>query len=120
MSVKRILIVEDDSDFSESLSGALRLKQHVVVVANNGLEAIEKSKDQIFDVCFIDIKMPWMNGFDCLEQLKKIQPKSTMHVIMTGFRDHENLSRAEGAGACEVLLKPFSMFEFLRLAEMSD
>ena len=114
---KKILIVEDDQDFAKSLSMTLSLKNHFVTVANSGEEALEKSAGEEFDTCFIDIKMPGMSGFDCLEKLKSVQPESTHYVIMTGFRDTETLSRAEDSIAKQLLLKPFSMYEFLRLAE---
>lgn len=114
---KNILIVEDDADFAETLSTALSLKMHQVSVANNGHDALEMAMKEIFDTCVLDIKMPGMSGFECLDELKKLLPATTKHIIMTGFRDSETLQQAAQSAAAHVILKPFSIYELLRLIE---
>lgn len=118
MAVERkILIVEDDVDFADTMSVPLEMRNCSVKVARNGFEAINASQGQKFDICFIDIKMPGMNGIECLRRIKTLLPDKTRFVIMTGFREEALLEEARQAGACQILLKPFRMMEFLRLVE---
>ena len=120
MSQKKILIVEDDVDFSGTLTMALEINDHTAVVAHNGLEAIDHVRKQVFDVCFLDIKMPEMTGIECLEVIKDILPPETTFIMMTGFRDEETLARAKEVGAEHILLKPFKMSEFVECAQRNS
>jgi CheY-like chemotaxis protein len=118
MAVERkILIVEDDVDFADTLSLPLEMRNHLVKIARNGYEAIDVSQGAAFDICFIDIKMPGMNGIECLRRIKELLPPRTRYVIMTGFREEKLLEEARQAGAGQILLKPFKMMEFMRFVE---
>ena len=119
-TAKTILIVEDDGDFAESLSTALTLKMHSVEIASTGFEALDKVQQKTFDICVLDIKMPGMSGLECLAKIKPLLPENTRYIIMTGFRDSETLQQAAQSAAEQVLLKPFSIFEFLRLVETTN
>jgi len=113
MAKQNVLIVEDDADFAESLVMMLEMHNHKAAIAGNGLDAIRLVNEMDFSVCFLDIKMPGMTGIECLQAIRRILPKKTRFVIMTGFRDKETLERAQQAGADRILLKPFQMSEFI-------
>jgi DNA-binding NtrC family response regulator len=114
---RKILIVEDDNDFASTLAMILKLRKYPTEIANNGAQAIQLASEQIFNVCFLDIKMPGMSGIECLQKIKEILPVETRYIMMTGFRDKETLDKAERSGASRVLLKPFKMSEFIKCAE---
>lgn len=114
---RKILIVEDDLDFASTLSLSLKLRKHSISLARTGMEALRLANEQIFDICFLDIKMPGMSGIECLQKIKSLLPEKTQYVVMTGFRDQETLEEAEKAGPDRILLKPFSMKDFVNCAE---
>lgn len=111
-----ILIVDDDLSTCEILLDVLKEKGFQAVKANNGNEAIEFVKERDFDVVFIDIKMPLMNGLEVYLALKKI--KSNIKVIMmTGYR-HEVQDLVDQAienSAYTCIYKPFEVENVLKV-----
>lgn len=106
----KVLIVEDDHDFAESLVIALGIRKCDVDVAHSGEEAIRKFHEQHYDIAFMDIKLPGKSGVECLTEIKAFLPDA--HVIMmTGFSEPSLLNEARQAGAVDVLRKPFRMRE---------
>ena len=111
----RVLIVDDDADLAESLAEILLDEGCDVDIAEHGQEAVERSCSQDFDVIFMDVRMPVMNGVDSFLAIRKIKPQARI-VMMTGFKD-PILERAISAGAEGPLHKPFSLDDLLKLFE---
>jgi len=118
----KVLIVEDDPDFAESLMIALGVHNCEVDIARSGEEAIRKFKNLCYDIAFMDIKLPGKNGVECLAEIINVCPKAQV-VMMTGFSESALLDKARQAGAVDILRKPFrlkEMFCFIdRLQEES-
>ena len=70
----RILLVDDDTDMTETLSDILQEMNFHVEIANNGFEAIERIKTSAFDLVLMDMKMPGINGAETFREIKKIRP----------------------------------------------
>lgn len=113
--ITRVLIVEDDPDFAESLMIALGVRDCDVDIARTGEEAIHKFRNLTYDIAFMDIKLPGKNGVESLAEIRDFCP--TAHVVMmTGFSEVALLERARKAGAVDILRKPFrlkEMFEYI-------
>lgn len=108
--ITRVLIVEDDPDFAESLMIALGVRNCHVDVARTGEEAIDKFRSLSYDIAFMDIKLPGKNGVESLSEIRGFCPAA--HVIMmTGFSEAALLDRARQAGAVDILRKPFRLKE---------
>ncbi len=106
----RILAVDDEQGLRDLLSFELSMKGYDVVTACDGLDAVEKVKQQKFDVIISDIMMPRMDGVEALEQIKKID--SEVEVIMaTGFGTVETAVKAMKKGAYDFVQKPYGMEE---------
>lgn len=105
-----VLIVEDDPDFAESLMIALGVRNCNVDVARTGEEAIRKFHDVCYDIAFMDIKLPGINGVECLAEIRDFCPAAHV-VMMTGFSEASLLDKARQAGAADVLRKPFRLKE---------
>lgn len=105
---KRILIVDDYVDFSRSVAMILTRAGYEVVTAASGEQAIEEVKKGPFDLIFIDLVMPDMNGVETLRQLKEIAPETRM-VIMTGFAVAGLVTKAMKMGVDGVVYKPFDV-----------
>lgn len=80
----RILIVDDDADFAQSLGDILEIVGHEVDIAGDGLTGLEMFRANSPDVVFLDFKMPGKNGIECLLEMRELAP-DTKIVLMTGF-----------------------------------
>jgi len=109
-----ILIVEDDDDLRESLATALRDEGYHAFCAQDSDEAIASVKAHKVNIVFMDICLPGMNGVEVYKAIKKIQPTATT-VMMTGFFVHDLVKAAISAGAYDVLYKPFTMDDILKV-----
>jgi two-component system, NtrC family, response regulator HydG len=114
---KRILIVDDDADLAESLAEFLVDHSHQVAIAEDGRDAVSCATAWDFDVIFMDVRMPVMNGVDSFFAIKSIKPQARI-VMMTGYRE-AIVERAIQAGAEGPLYKPFDVEEMLALVENS-
>jgi CheY-like chemotaxis protein len=111
----RVLIVDDDADLAESLAEVLLDHGCDVSVADHGQEAVERACAQEFDIIFMDVRMPVMNGVDSFFAIRSIKPQARI-VMMTGFKE-KFVERAIQAGAEGPLYKPFAIEEMLALME---
>jgi DNA-binding NtrC family response regulator len=101
-----IMIVDDEMIIRESFSHWFQKSGHFVETAASGSEALEKLEKIVFDVLFVDIKMPGMSGIELLEKTKADYP-DTIVVIITAFGTIETAVAAMKLGAADYLLKPF-------------
>jgi CheY-like chemotaxis protein len=106
-ALRQVLVVDDDPVVGKSFNRVLSQKGYVVVTAENAAEALEKMRDQEYDVVFSDIKMPGMNGIELAEEIKARRPWTPV-VIVTGYGSTENQARARAAGVSAFLNKPLS------------
>ena len=108
--ITKVLIVEDDPDFAESLMIALGVRDCHVDVARSGEEAIRKFHSICYDIAFMDIKLPGKNGVESLAEIREFCPAAHV-VMMTGFSEAALLDKARQAGAVDILRKPFRLKE---------
>ncbi|MBL7177470.1 MAG: sigma-54-dependent Fis family transcriptional regulator [Desulfobacteraceae bacterium] len=102
----KILIVDDEMIVRESLYQWFKKYGHEVATASSGFEALKKIKEVPFDLLFVDIKMPEMNGIELLGKVKEEYP-DTIVIIMTAYGSIETAVQAMKLGANDYLLKPF-------------
>lgn len=108
--ITKVLIVEDDPDFAESLMIALGVHNCHVDIARTGEEAIRKFHNFRYDITFMDIKLPGKNGVESLAEIRGFCPDAYV-VMMTGFSEASLLEKARQAGAVDILHKPFRLKE---------
>jgi DNA-binding NtrC family response regulator len=101
-----IMIVDDEKIVRESLFHWFTKLGHTVAKASSGLEALEILGKNPFDVVFVDIRMPEMNGIELLEKVKADYP-DTIVIIITAYGSIESAVKAMQLGAGDYLLKPF-------------
>ena len=110
----RVLVVDDDPDFAESMAVVLELGGHQVETAQSGEEAIEKFLRQDYDVAFMDVRLPRQNGVEALNRIREAKPEARV-VMMTGYSVKELMDKALKDGAWAILHKPFDMERVLEL-----
>ncbi len=101
-----IMIVDDEKVVRESFLHWFEKIGHRVEAAASGIEALDKLAQAPFEVMFVDIKMPGMNGIELLEKVKSEYPDTTV-VIITAYGSIESSVKAMQMGAADYLLKPF-------------
>lgn len=104
-----LLIVDDNEMNRDMLSRRLKRQGHQVEVAENGQQALNLIKSHNFDLIFLDIMMPQMNGYQVLEHLKADSTLPYIPVIMISAVDEiESIVRCIELGAEDYLPKPFN------------
>ena len=99
-----------------AMSFILERKGCAVAIAENGLKAIEIAKNNPFDIIFMDIKMPFMNGVEAYKQIKKIRPGVKV-VMMTAYAVEDLIGQALAEGAFGILYKPLDIQKMLDIIE---
>jgi len=111
-----ILIVDDDPGTCKTLENILTKKGYDVVISNTGEDAIIKAKEKIFDIIFIDMKLPTLNGLETYLELKKINPKLIAIVITAYHQEMDDLvQEAMNNSAYTCLTKPINIEDMLVL-----
>jgi len=109
---QRILIVDDEQEFAESLSERLTIRGYEVATSLNGQDALEKVKGYNFDVVILDVLMPGMDGVEVLREIKKIKPLTEV-IMLTGNASVESAVEGMKLGAYDYLMKPCDTEELL-------
>jgi DNA-binding NtrC family response regulator len=106
MQKANILVVDDEKDICMALNILLTKEGHAVKEAYNGEMALERMKEENFDIIMTDIKMDKMDGFQVLKEAQKICPETSV-VMMTAFASVGSAVEAMRAGAADYITKPF-------------
>ncbi len=102
----RFMVVDDELIVRESLAAWLEKEGAAVDRAESGEQALDLMEGNLYDILFVDIKMPGMGGFGLLERVKKFFP-TTVVVIITAYGTVEHAVEAMKLGANDFLVKPF-------------
>ncbi len=111
-----ILVVDDQFADRETLKGVLEDKGYRVATASDGAEAIEMVKSRHYDIIFLDVRLPGIDGVETFEQVKMIDPEVTV-IMMTGYSEEDLVKRAVSRGAYTCIYKPFDMERVIELVE---
>jgi len=112
MKKKSVLIVDDEDIILASLGRDLGLDIYEVKTASNGDEALERFREEKFDLVISDYMMPGINGLELLKRVKSIDPH-IVFIILTGYGDSVSTMQILENGADEMLLKPCDTEELM-------
>jgi DNA-binding NtrC family response regulator len=113
-----ILIVDDNISLAKTMSLILKRKGYEVTTAPDGLAAIKVMKERPFDLIFMDIKMPLMDGVETYRKIKKIRPE-TIVIMMTAYAVENLVAQALKEGAYGIIYKPLDIEKIISLIEKS-
>ena len=116
MEKTNVLVVDDLRSIRLTLGGILEDEGYNVVTAENGYQAIEAVRKTHFDVIFMDIKMPGLNGVQTFREVKKIDPEATV-IMMTAYSVEDLVKKALEEGAYAVIYKPFDIDKVIAIIE---
>jgi CheY-like chemotaxis protein len=109
-----ILIVDDNISLCKTMSFVLGRKGCTVATAKDGLEAIDRVKEKPFDMIFMDIRMPLMDGVETYRRIKEIRPEAIV-MMMTAYAVEELVQEALAEGAYGIIYKPLDIEKVVAL-----
>ncbi len=101
-----ILVVDDEEVIRLLFREILEELGHNVTAVGTGSEGLELVGQRDFDLVFLDLKMPGMDGAEVFRQIRAIKPKLPVTII-TGYPDSDMMARAMAQGPFGVMSKPF-------------
>lgn len=101
----RVLMVDDEREFIETLSERLAMRDYDVTTSLSGEDAVEKIKASRFDVVVLDVSMPGMDGIDTLREIKRLRPLTEV-IMLTGHATVDSAIDGMKLGAFDYLRKP--------------
>lgn len=108
MPGERILLADDEEDIKTVVAMFLQTQGYEVVTAFDGLDALERAKEQKFDLIILDIMMPVLDGFEVCKRLKEDESTKDIPVLMLSAAAHvESVNKGMEAGARDYIIKPF-------------
>lgn len=105
-SAKKILIVEDDTNFGKILKEYLSLNDYEITLAKNGIEGFEKFKKEAYDLCILDVMMPYKDGFTLAKEIREINDLVPIF-FLSAKHLKEDVLKGFKVGADDYLTKPF-------------
>jgi len=108
----RVLVVDDEADFLETIVMRLRRRKIDATGVDGGKKALEIVENERFDVVVLDVLMPGMDGIETLKLLKKRKPFLEV-IILTGHGSVESGLQGMQFGAFDYIMKPADLDELL-------
>lgn len=112
----KVLLVDDEEDFTDALSKRLEARNLKVKTVNRGEDAVHMVDEQSFDVIILDLAMPGMDGLETLQQIKANHPDAEI-IMLTGHASVESSVKAMKIGAEDLLEKPVDITDLLNKIE---
>jgi CheY-like chemotaxis protein len=114
--IKSILIVDDSFNNLILLEDLLTEMNYEVILAHNGIEAIEKIHESNPDLILLDVMMPKMGGFEMMEKMNELNMDIPV-IVITAKNTDEERQKAINLGAVEFIVKPVNISEILDTVE---
>ena len=101
-----ILLVEDEENFGSVLKNYLELSDYIVTLCTDGNKGLISFKNNIYDLCILDVMMPVRDGFSLATEIKKINPAIPL-IFLTAKKLKEDILKGYEIGADDYITKPF-------------
>lgn len=112
----KVLVIDDEANIREAFKMTLKVKNYEVDTFSDGPSALEKFKKGKYQIAFIDLKLPKMDGLEVLKQIKEKDDEIQI-IIITAYATDVSEASAKKLGALEYLRKPFLMEEVYELID---
>lgn len=109
---KKILILDDEQDFIDTLKNFLRELNYMVTATMYPTHALEIISNDNPDLVLFDYKLPDMDGDIFLKKAKEINNRSK-YILMTAYRDDATIEKFKQMGVFDILLKPIDLEDLL-------
>jgi len=109
-----ILIVDDNEDLLQTFAMILKRRGFLVETAGDGTSAVDKFREQNFDVTLMDVVMPEMNGVEAFKKIKEMRPGAPV-ILMTAYSDEELIQTARDEGVRQIISKPIRIDRLIEI-----
>ena len=109
--MKRVLIIEDETAIAELEKDYLELSDFEVTIAADGVEGLDRSMKEDYDLVILDLMLPGMDGFEICKRIR--EEKNTPILMVSAKRDDIDKIRGLSLGADDYITKPFSPSELV-------
>lgn len=110
----KILVAEDERDIRELIGFTLRFAGFDVILAVNGIEAMEKAPTERPDLIILDVRMPKLTGYEVCRRLKEDPDTSEIPIVFLSAKGQEGeIEQGLASGAMEYIVKPFAPNELV-------
>jgi DNA-binding response OmpR family regulator len=106
--MSKILVIDDDDSNRESLEMYFSEEGYDVVTASTGTQGVKRYRDNPADAVILDIRLPDMEGFDVLDDLRA-ENKDVKVIMITAFHDEKTINRAFEKGSFAYIKKPINL-----------
>jgi CheY-like chemotaxis protein len=111
----RVLFIDDSEDSLTLYKVYLKKEKDIeVVTVNNGCDGIEIFNNEDFDITFVDIQMPDVDGFEVIENIRE-NPKFNNVFALTGFSDDDTIEKISESGFDGHLGKPIMKVDLIKV-----
>jgi two-component system, chemotaxis family, CheB/CheR fusion protein len=115
---RRILIVDDNRDFTDSMKMLLEYERYNVKIAYDGMSALEVAKTFAPDVVLLDLGLPGMNGYETAQQLRAMPVmQGVLLIAVSGYAQEEDLQRSSREGFASHFKKPVEVRQILEVIQ---
>jgi len=114
----KVLLVDDEEEFVQTLSERIEMREIASDVALNGEQALKKVDEDLPDVMVLDLKMPGIDGMEVLRQTRKAYPNVQV-IMLTGHGSKKDEKEARRLGAFEYLQKPVPIDELVKKIKLA-
>ena len=112
MSAMKILLVDDEQEFTGALAERLELRGFQVQAVDNGEDALQAVESDGPQVVVLDLKMPGLSGIEVLKRIKSLHPDLPV-VLLTGYGSTEEGIKGMHLGAQDYLMKPLNIEDLI-------
>lgn len=112
----RLMLVDDEVDFLESMTRPLQRRGYSILTATSGEECLRRLADELVHVVILDVKMPGMDGVETLRRIKQQFPMVEV-IMLTGHGTVESAVEGLKAGSTDYLMKPADVDDLVARAE---
>lgn len=112
----KILVIDDEPNVLEAFKMSLKMKMYEVEAYRDGAEALKQVEKGKYNVAFVDLKLPRIDGLEVLKRLKNKDPDLEV-IIVTAYATDISQANALKLGALEYLRKPFLMEDIYELVD---
>ncbi|MBI4765545.1 MAG: response regulator [Deltaproteobacteria bacterium] len=116
MKGKKVLLVDDEVDFTAGLSKVLRRRGFEVETASDGMTAVVHIAKEPFDVIVLDVKMPGLDGLQVLAEIKRLEVEARV-ILLTGHLSSSEEQAGLKEGVFAYLFKPFPTLKLVSLIQ---
>jgi excisionase family DNA binding protein len=115
-----ILVVDDDVAIRELFERILKKEEHRVVAVDSGEKAVKVMEKGPFDIVFLDVVMPEMDGVEVFKKIKKINSQAIVIIMMSGYPVEERIREAIKLGATDQIEKPLNADRILTITQVAE